>query len=227
MPLHRESLSVTGAQSFWQTPWFACVAPFAIFALFTYAGPVLSISRAIVYPLKTVIAGAALLYFWNFYREDIRVEFSGLAIVAGIFVYIVWVYIDGWYPLIGTPAGFDPFKEAANGWVYPLIAARLFGAVIVVPVMEEIFWRSFAMRFVAVSNFKSLPLGHFSWYSFLLVSVAFGLEHHEWLPGIVAGVVYAGLLIRSKNLFTPILSHGVTNLLLGIHVLATGQWSLW
>ncbi len=227
MPLPRESLSVNGARSFLQTPWFACVAPFAIFALFTYAGPTLGISPAIVYPLKTVIVGAALLHFWKFFRQDIRAEFSGLAIVAGILVYIVWVSFNGWYPLIGTPAGFDPFKEAANGWVYPLIAARLFGAVIVVPVMEEIFWRSFAMRFVVVSDFKSLPLGYFSWYSFLLVSVAFGLEHHEWLPGIVAGVVYAGLLVRSKNLFTPILSHGVTNLLLGIHVLATSQWSLW
>jgi CAAX prenyl protease-like protein len=99
--------------------------------------------------------------------------------------------------------------------------------VLVVPLMEELFWRSFAMRFMIRSDFKSVPLGKFSWFSFLIVAIAFGFEHHQWLPGIVAGLVYAGVLYRSKNLFSPILSHAVTNLLLGIYVLSTAKWGFW
>ena len=107
------------------------------------------------------------------------------------------------------------------------LAFRLAGAAIVIPLAEELFWRSFALRFLEKSAFKSIPLGQFSWFSFILVSLAFGLEHHRWLPGIIAGLAYAGLLYRTKNLFSPILSHAVTNLLLGVYVLSTGRWEFW
>ena len=63
--------------------------------------------------------------------------------------------------------------------------------------------------------------------SFIVTAVAFGFEHHHWLPGIMAGVIYASLLYRTKNLFSPILSHMVTNLLLGVYVLMTEKWSFW
>jgi hypothetical protein len=39
------------------------------------------------------------------------------------------------------------------------------------------------------SDFKSVPLGQFSWFSFILISLLFGFEHHRWLEGIVAGIV--------------------------------------
>jgi hypothetical protein len=93
--------------------------------------------------------------------------------------------------------------------------------------MEELFWRSFLLRYAITSDFKSIPLGQFSWFSFIAISLLFGLEHHRWLVGIVAGMVYAGLLYRRKNLFDPIVSHAITNLLLGIYVVVTGKWSFW
>jgi hypothetical protein len=111
--------------------------------------------------------------------------------------------------------------------VYTLIAFRLGGAALVVPVMEELFWRSFALRFLISSDFRSVPLGKFSWYSFIVVSILFGLEHHEWLSGMLAGMIYALVLYRTRNLFDPILAHAVTNLLLGVYVLTTGSWSFW
>ena len=94
-------------------------------------------------------------------------------------------------------------------------------------VLEELFWRSFAMRLLIDTDFKRVPLGQFAWFSFLAVAVAFGLAHHRWLPGIVAGLVYALVLYHRRNLFDCILSHATTNLLLGIYVLATGRWGFW
>jgi len=115
------------------------------------------------------------------------------------------------------------FSLATKG----LIAARLIGAGVVVPVMEELFWRSFLMRYLINPNFRSVPMGAFAWFSFIGVAILFGLEHHRVIVGIVAGVIYNLLLILQKKLRGAILAHGITNLGLGIYVLLTGSWMFW
>ncbi|MFW6388421.1 MAG: CAAX prenyl protease-related protein [Desulfohalobiaceae bacterium] len=204
------------------------MAPFALFALLTYAPELLGISQAASYSAKTVLVGLLLILLWKTFRPEIRPALDWLAVLAGIGVFALWVGLEGWYPLLGEPQGFEPFaltSTLAGAWT--LILFRMLGAVLVVPVMEEIFWRSFGLRALIDSNFRRLPLGSFSWFAFIAVSVAFGLAHHRWLPGIIAGLVYAALLFRSRNLFAPILSHAVTNFLLGVYVMWSNQWEFW
>ena len=202
------------------------VLPFLLTAAVIYLGPMTDLSKAVLYPLQTVLTAAALACFWKSYRDEIRFTPDITAVAAGVGVFLVWILLEGHYPLIGQSA--DAADVPAPASRTPLfLAFRLAGAAIVIPLTEELFWRSFALRFMEKTAFKSVPLGHFSWFSFLIVSLAFGLEHHRWLPGIIAGLVYAGLLFRTRNLFSPILSHAVTNLLLGIYVLATGRWEFW
>ncbi len=202
------------------------VLPFAVFAVFIYAAPALGIPKGWAYPIQTGVIAGILIYFWDIYRPEIRLRFDPLAIVVGVAVFGIWILPEGWIPTLGE-SQFNPYELASGPWVPVIIGFRLLGAVVVVPVMEELFWRSFALRYIIDPDFKSVPLGQYSLFSFLLVSVAFGFEHHRWLVGILAGMAYAGLLYRSKNLFSPILAHAVTNLLLGIYVLYTGQWSFW
>ena len=45
--------------------------------------------------------------------------------------------------------------------------------------------------------------------------------------GIVAGLAYGGLYRASGRLWLPIVAHGLTNLLLGLWVVHTGQWHFW
>jgi CAAX prenyl protease-like protein len=93
--------------------------------------------------------------------------------------------------------------------------------------MEELFWRSFLLRYLINPDFKKVPIGTFSLFSFVSTVVLFGLEHHRWLPGIIAGIIYTLLLYRKKELFDCILSHAITNLVLGIYVIMTHQWRYW
>lgn len=202
------------------------VFPFLLFFLFIYLGPLLNISKAVLYPLQTVVISGILVFYWRIYRNEIRFSLDWIAIVAGAAVFAIWVLPEGLYPQISA-SEFNPHELAGGYAVFVLIAFRLIGAVLVVPLAEEIFWRSFALRFLIRSDFKAIPVGRFSWFSFVVVSIAFGLEHHRWLPGIIAGLVYAALLYRTKNLFSPILAHAVTNLMLGVYVLATQQWTFW
>jgi len=107
------------------------------------------------------------------------------------------------------------------------ICFRMIGAIIVIPIMEELFWRSFLIRYLIDPGFKSVPIGKFSWLSLIATVVLFGVEHNQWLPGIIAGIIYTLLLYRTKSLFACIVAHSVTNLALGVYVLFTHQWIYW
>jgi CAAX prenyl protease-like protein len=173
---------------------------------------------------------------WGFRRHYTELGWGGsaanwgLGILVGVVVLVVWVAPEDLLaPLrMGDPRGFDPYAFGLSGAaVWGLIGVRIFGASVVVPVMEELFWRSFLMRYLIDADFKQVALGSFSLFSFAVVAVAFGFEHHRWVVGIAAGLAYGGLLVWRRDLFTCILAHGVTNLGLGLYVLKTGEWTFW
>jgi CAAX prenyl protease-like protein len=201
------------------------IVPFLAFVIGTYGGMLLPVDPYVLYPIKTLAVGAILWYYRKAYTE-IQINFSWLAVGVGILTFVVWVVPEGWYPQIGS-SQFDPFATGGGWQAYVLIGFRLLGAVIVVPVFEELFWRSFALRWLINEDFTSVPIGKFTWFSCLIVILGFGFEHHRWLVGLVAGVAYHGLLYYKKDLFSCIVAHAVTNLLLGIYVLVTQQWTFW
>jgi hypothetical protein len=108
-----------------------------------------------------------------------------------------------------------------------LVLVRIAGAALVVPVMEELFWRSFLMRWIESSDFEAVDPSRIRMKSFVITVVLFGFEHNLWLAGMVAGVVFNALFMRHRTLWSPILGHSVTNGLLGVWVVATGNWSYW
>jgi CAAX prenyl protease-like protein len=151
-----------------------------------------------------------------------------MAFVCGILVLVIWIVPEKYLFQIGQSTAFDPYAlGGSQGAAILLIGVRLIGSSLVVPVMEELFWRSFLMRYLINPDFRSVPLGAFTWFSFLGVAVLFGLEHHRVLVGIIAGLLYGFLLIRQKNLKGVILAHGVTNCGLGIYIIVTGNWMFW
>jgi CAAX prenyl protease-like protein len=93
--------------------------------------------------------------------------------------------------------------------------------------MEELFWRSFLMRWIDAPDFESVAPSQLSLKSFIITVLLFGFEHNLWLAGIVAGAAYSLLYMRHRSLWSPILAHAVTNGLLGIWVVRTGNWSYW
>lgn len=213
-------------------PWIPYVAPFALFILITAAAKPFPNSLHIFYIAKTTIVGAMLWRWRKEYQKDLSTKISlfnyVIAATAGIVVLVIWVVPEKLLPQLGEPTGFDPY---AFGWpdgaTILLIVMRLAGASIVVPIMEELFWRSFLLRYAINPNFQSVALGTFRWFAFIAVVVLFGLEHHRFIQGMTAGIVYTLLVIKQKNLKGSILAHGITNLGLGIYVLKTKNWLFW
>src|SRR5205807_1559087 len=86
---------------------------------------------------------------------------TGLAAVFGLIVAALWVGLDGHYlefAILGSRSGFDPTRLSKAGEI-GFLAARLIGLVVVVPVFEELFWRSFLMRWLIDPNFQNVPIG--------------------------------------------------------------------
>jgi hypothetical protein len=104
---------------------------------------------------------------------------------------------------------------------------RVIGAVVVVPVMEELFWRAFLIRWLVNEDFQRVPVGTFTWMSFAVTTLFFGLEHDQWLVGLICGAAYNGLLYRTRSVWACVVAHAVSNAALAGWVLARGDWKFW
>ena len=123
-----------------------------------------------MYILKTVIVAVLLWYWRDEYKTDIVFDLSfkeiATAFICGILALIIWVVPEGLFYQLEQSASFDPHAlgESTTA-VFILISIRLFGSAVIVPIMEELFWRSFLMRYLIDSEFKSVALGAFTWFS--------------------------------------------------------------
>ena len=211
------------------------ILPFAAYLLFIVIGDVLQRlgvpqdTLRWLYPAKIALVALLLALFWRQYRELSKFHLAPLhaltALATGVLVLVLWIALDAGWMIVGSPAGFDPRVDGRIDWL--LVAIRIAGAALVVPVMEELFWRSFLMRWVDSPDFESVEPSQPSIKSFVITVVLFGFEHNLWLAGIVAGAAYSLLYMRHRNLWSPILAHAVTNGLLGVWVVRTGSWSYW
>ncbi|MFK5925594.1 MAG: CAAX prenyl protease-related protein [Desulfuromusa sp.] len=220
------------------------IIPFAVFMLFIGLKEVLDWvvvkgwlelspeQMLYLYPIKTVLVVGLLIVFWRQYSELDFTDFKNFthtiaSVLLGLLVFVLWINMDWGIATFGENKGFDPFLI---GDITPrniIIFSRIFGAALVVPIMEELFWRSFMLRYVITSDFMSVRIGTYTLTSFVICSVLFGLEHNLLLAGIMAGASYSLLLYWTKSIFQCILAHAVTNLVLGIYVLQTGYWQFW
>ncbi|MBF0558504.1 MAG: CAAX prenyl protease-related protein [Nitrospirae bacterium] len=189
-------------------------------------------SLLFLYPVKIVCVGLALLLYGPQYselraRDMLKSTHTFAAVLTGLAVFVLWINMTWDFATFGNPVGYSPMKIESLSLRYAFISSRLLGAVVVVPVMEELFWRSFMIRYVIDPEFLKVPLGQFTWSSFLIIAVLFGLEHNLWLAGMMAGATYNVIFYYTRSIGQCILSHAVTNLALGVYVLNTGQWKFW
>lgn len=185
-----------------------------------------------IYGLSVLLVGGVLLWFRSEYGELARQNWpdlreTALAIVVGIVVFALWINLDGPGLTLGTPtAQFVPVDQSGRP-LWPLIAVRWIGAALIVPVMEELFWRSFLMRWVEQSTFERVDPQQVGFKAIAISTFIFMLAHTLWLAAIIAGLAYALLYRRTGKLWTAVIAHAVTNGLLGIWVVRTGQWQFW
>ena len=230
------------------------VLPFAVFMVFVFLGGHFKEYFPYAYVARTVIVGAILLVLWKFFT---RVSWSNwqLGVIVGVVGVFQWVGMEsllilwreqldkttvfGWIIHNTSLMSVDekgfiiPDEIPSPLWMWAFIMVRWAGASLVVPVMEELFWRDWLWRNLAApTNFKLVKVGEYDRTSFWLIPVIFALVHVQWLTAIVWALMIAWLLVKTRSIGACIIAHGVTNFLLGAYVLAMWQagtpvWYFW
>jgi CAAX prenyl protease-like protein len=216
----------------------AYVSPFAVFLALLMlnsglkrlgGGFWLSSAEYWIFPLQTVVCGGLLLWF----RQEI--EFHTIAkpllvLAAGVGVFLLWISPQAFFSAPARTDGFNPQVFAGQpAWYWLTVGFRFLRLVVVVPFLEEIFWRGFLLRYLINDNFDRVRFGSFSWLSFVAVTLGFCFAHSQsdWIAAAITGVIYNGVAYRTKSLLSCVVTHALTNLLLGLWIMRTAQWGFW
>lgn len=210
------------------------VAPFVAFVASMAIEHFLLPNSQVLYPIRFAIVLAAILLFSRPYLKFS--PSSPIASIAiGLAVFAIWIAPDNLFHY----RHFWLFENFITGVaassidsglkLSPLfIAFRVAGSALLVPIVEELFWRGWLMRWLIDNNFEEVPLGKYVPSAFWIVAILFASEHGPyWEVGLIAGVIYNWWLVHTRNLADCILAHGVTNAALAAWVLTTSQWQYW
>src|SRR3954471_6030069 len=232
-PLDYESVVSKKGERFLGDEW-AYILPMLVFLGFVFLGGKFPSLYPQMYVARAVIVAVLLWVFWKQYTK-IRWNGWWLGVIVGVVGIFQWVGMQLWLQnhtdfFKPAPDPFDPTKAFASpGMMWAFIAVRMAGAVLVVPVMEELFWRDYLWRTILAPNdFKLARVGEWAWAPFLIVSGVFSVVHGNWwLTAIGWALMVGALLVYTKSLGACIIAHGTTNLLLALYVLKTHDWSFW
>ncbi len=178
-----------------------------------------------LYPVR-VVAAAWMLWLFRRSYAHLGWTISWRAIAIGCVTFAIWIAL-----VPSGPAG-QPLPAALQSvpfaWAAAWLALRIVGYTVTVPLVEELAFRGYLTRRLMQSDFEHLPLGLFSWWSFVVSSLLFGALHGGfWLPGTIAGMTFALALYQRRAIGDAVVAHATTNGLIAMYVLTTGRWSMW
>lgn len=182
-----------------------------------------------IFPLQTVLCAALLFYFRESYRFG-PVRRPLFTVLLALAVFVLWIAPQQFLHFPARLLGFNPELVAGSaGFYWTTLVFRFVRLVVVVPLVEEIFWRGFLLRYLIAERFETVPFGTFSWLSFTAVTLAFCFSHAmaDWPAALVTGALYNLVAYRTKSLSSCVLAHALTNLALGLWIVATRQWGFW
>ena len=217
-----------------QSSTIAWIAPFVVFVAWLAVDSTLPLAN----PLKEIVRDVVLLMVIITFSLRVipRSAPNWLASIAlGVGVFVLWVLPDAVFP---SWRGFWLFQNSITGHLKTsippaeltplMLVLRTARAALLVPVLEELFWRGWLPRWIQDTKFENIPLGFYTRFAFWGTAVLFALEHGPyWEVGLLCGIIYNWWMRRTKSLGDLMLVHGVTNLALSLYVIYGKHWTFW
>jgi CAAX prenyl protease-like protein len=145
--------------------------------------------------------------------------------VAGAALWMApYLWIESLRPEEG---GFDP-NQLGAGLAPLVLGLRVVGFGLVTPFVEELFVRSWLVRYVEVfdrnRDFRNIPIARYSWRGLLAVAIYFPISHVPWeAPVAIAWAVGTQLWFYHRGALMPlVVVHATTNLSIFLFVVASG-----
>src|ERR1039458_4343424 len=213
---------------------FAYIAPFLAFVGIMALEHLIPLPPQWLYMVRFCIVAALIgAVSWPYLSFRPTAPLASIAI--GVAVFVIWVAPDALFGYRHHWLFENALTGAATSSLaphlksnIPFILLRATFSALLVPILEELFWRGWMMRWLIDPDFLKVPLGKYVPSAFWIVALLFASEHGPyWEVGLAAGIVYNWWIVRTRNLADCILAHAVTNAVLSAYVLATGQWQYW
>jgi hypothetical protein len=220
------------------TKTVAYIAPFFSFMLFLGLSQALDMAGLrpaglpamyLIFPFQTVACAGVLAYFWRNYTMGAPRK-PWLAAAIGLLAFVLWVSPQMVFHQAPRLVGFDPGVLSSRPALYwGELAIRFLRLVIVVPLLEEIFWRGFLLRYFINEEFDAVPFGAYGRTANAVVALAFMFEHGrpDWPAALATGLLYNAVAFRTRSLSSCVLAHTLTNALLGAFIMVTRQRGFW
>jgi CAAX prenyl protease-like protein len=216
-------------------PSLPYVLPFASFMAFLAIQNFAALPPSIDYPVRVVVL-SVILFVFSRNVIDLRSTHLLGSVILGVAVFVIWIGPDLLIPgyrqhwlfqnaILGRISAPVPEQIIMSPVV---LWTRILRAVVLVPIIEELFWRAWLMRWLISPRFEQIKLGAYAPMAFWITAVLFASEHGPyWDVGLITGVIYNWWMVRTQSLGDCILVHAVTNACLCGYVVATKHWEYW
>ncbi len=215
-------------------PAIPYVLPMAVFMVFLALGDFLGLG-ALEYPVRVVVL-AAVIWFFARPALDLRMPHWTWSVLLGLATFVVWVAPDVLFPGYRSHWLFENFLtgKVASSVAEPLrsntmvLVSRAIRASLIVPIVEELFFRGWLMRWLIKNDFLSVKLGTYATDAFWITAAMFSVEHGPyWEVGLLTGIAWNWWMVKTKSLGDCILVHAVTNAALSAYTVFGGHWQYW
>jgi exosortase E/protease (VPEID-CTERM system) len=173
-----------------------------------------------LYWLRVVVLVLVLVVLRRAYR-DLSRRFSWLSVGVGALVALIWLVVPAPEREEATLAAFA--AAATPAW----LLVRALGSATIVPIAEELAFRGYLLRWLISREFERVSLRAWTPWAILASSIAFGVLHERWFVATLAGAAFAFTQIRTGRLSDAVVAHAVSNALIAMWVLATGDFTHW
>jgi CAAX prenyl protease-like protein len=213
----------------------AWVGPFAVFILWLAVDKYLPLANPGKEILRDVVILASIIGFSRKIIPTLSAPNWLASIAIGIGVCALWVAPD---LLVPSWRSSPIFQNSITGKISisippdeltPLmLALRTARAALLVPVLEELFWRGWLPRWIQGSPSHKIPLGQYTPLAFWATALLFAAEHGPfWEVGLLCGIIYNLWMRHTRSLGDLVLTHAVTNLALSAFVIVREDWRFW
>lgn len=213
-------------------PW---VGPFAVFIFLLAIQSYVPLPQAVEFGLRIAIL-SAVIWFLSRHILDFGMARPLGTVAVGIGVFLIWIapdllipgYREHWLFRNSITGGISSSLAAGSAQDPLTLALRSIRAIMIVPIVEELFWRGWLMRWIIKPEFEQVPLGTYDTRAFWIVALLFATEHGAyWDVGLIAGVIYNWWMVRTRRLGDLIWAHAITNAALCAYVIYTKKWEYW
>lgn len=195
----------------------ARLLPFAVFMGAALLASTFFLEPEIAYPLRFAAVVATLWMFRGLIR-GVAWRLSPAALAAGTLIGVAWLATSPDH----VPGGLDEALSELGAVAFAIwVASRVLGTALAVPLIEELFFRSYLPERFGAGRSTALTI-----LAIGLSTAAFAWLHDRWVAAALAGLVFAWLAYRpGGRLSDAIVAHAVANALIAGYALTRGEWS--